>query len=125
MAVKPGLTRTIAGALGKYYLEPIKTLFLAEVDGVYLSFDDPAVNRWQAVGLAGASVLPIKGVMVTALLERNQEDLGVWGASRTATTLLLGWFPYAHVELQVMGRLDFPTGTAATKTLFAQLHYFL
>jgi hypothetical protein len=39
--------------------------------------------------------------------------------------LLLGWFPYAHVELQVMGRLDFPTGTPAAKTLFAQLHYFL
>jgi hypothetical protein len=125
MAVTPGLTRTIVGAIGKYYLEPLKTLFMAEADGVYLSFDDPIGNRWQAVGLAGLSVLPVRGVMATFLLERNQEDIGVAGASRTATTLLLNWFPYAHVEMQVMGRLDFPTGTPASKTFFAQLHYFL
>jgi len=61
---------------------------------------------------------------VTALGERYQQDVAVRDAAWTATDLLVNWFPYPHVEAQVMGRLQFPAGTAATKTLFAQLHYF-
>ena len=43
----------------------------------------------------------------------------------TSATALLNWFPYAHFELQIMGRLQFPTGGDAAKTLFIHLHYFL
>jgi hypothetical protein len=124
-ASAPGITRTIAGGVGKYYLEPLKTLFLGEIDVVYLSLNDNLSGRGQVVGAAGFSVLPVKGALITVLGERNQEDVQVRDAARTAATLLLGWFPYAHVEIQLMGRAEFPDGLPATKTFFAQLHYFL
>ncbi len=122
VATGPGMTRYITGGVGKYYLGLLRTLFLAELDLVHMSFDGG--SRDQLVGAAGLSTFPTKGVMVTLLEELNQEDLAVRDAGRTATTALLGWFPYPHCELQIMGRLDFPMGQPATKTLFTQAHYF-
>jgi len=77
------------------------------------------------VGLLGLAVFPVRGVIVTLLGERNQVDVAVRDDAWTATTVLLSWFPYPHVEAQLMGRLQFPAGTDAAKTLFFQLHYFL
>jgi len=54
--------------------------------------------------------MPVKGVMATLLEERNQVDLAVSDATYNATTGLLSWFPYAHVELQALGRVQFPPG---------------
>jgi hypothetical protein len=125
LADAPGVTRYIYGGVGKFFLPPLRTLFLAELDVVHLSFDDSAVGlRTQMVGLAGLAVLPVRGLIVTALGERNQVDVAVRGSAWTAADLLVNWFPYPHVEAQVMGRLEFPEGGEAAKTLFAQLHYF-
>jgi hypothetical protein len=121
----PGVTRYIWGGVGKYYLQALRTLFLAEVDVAHLAFDGDAVGvRTQMIGLAGFAVLPVRGVIVTVLGERNQVDVAVRDAAWTAGDLLVNWFPYPHVEAQVMGRLQFPAGGEAAKTLFAQLHYF-
>ena len=121
----PGATRFMWGGVGKLNIERLRTLFLAEVDVVHIRFDDP-VAGWttQVVGVAGFAVLPVRGVIATLLAERNQIDVNVRGAAWTAATALVNWFPYPHVELQVMGRLQFPAGLPAAKTLFAQAHYF-
>jgi hypothetical protein len=125
LADAPGGTRLIWGGLGKFNLEPLRTLFLAELDAVHLWFDASGVGaRTQLVGIAGLAVLPVRGVIATLLAERNQIDVSVRGAAWTATTALVNWFPYPHVELQVMGRLQFPAGGDIAKTLFTQLHYF-
>ena len=125
IADAPGVTRYIYGALGKYYLQPIRTLFLVELDVVHLNFDGDAVDlRTQMIGLAGFAVLPFRGVMVTVLGERNQVDVAVRDAAWTATDLMINWFPYPHFEVQAMGRLQFPAGGEVAKTFFAQLHYF-
>ena len=125
LAVAPGVARFIFGGLGKAYVERLRTLLLAEVDGVELLFDDPAVGpRVQVVGAVGFTVLPVPGVMLTLLGERNQIDVELPDAW-TAATVLLNWFPYAHCEAQLMGRLQFPSGGDAAKTLFFQIHYFL
>ena len=76
------------------------------------------------MGLVGLTWLPIPGVMATLIGERNQLDLS-FDDAWTAGDLLLNWFPYAHVELQLVGRVQVPTGGAAAETFFAQLHYFL
>ena len=123
-AARPGVTRAIAGAVGKYYVAPLRTLFLAEADAVLLSVTGLPARR-QALGLAGLAVLPLKGLMLTALAEHYQEDLQVSGAARDAVSLLLGWFPYPHIGAQVTARGDFPTGNAATRVLSAELHYVL
>jgi len=125
VAVAPGVTRAIYGGLGKAWVEPIRTLFMAEVDGVRLTFDDPALGtRAQVVGVAGFTVMPRAWLMLTALGELNQQDVA-FADAWTAGNLLVNWFPYAHLELQAMGRLQFPTGGDSVKTLFFQIHYFL
>jgi hypothetical protein len=86
---------------------------------------DATESRWQFVGVGGLSVLPYKGVLATVMAERFQEDLVVRQAEWTAATGLMSWFPYAHVEAQIMFRADIPGGGVAAKTFFAQLHYYL
>jgi hypothetical protein len=125
LAVAPGITKLMTGAVGKVYLERLRTLLLGEVDVVNQVFTNVGdAVRTQIVGAAGFAVLPIPGVMATFLGERNQIDVAVPDAW-SAATLLVNWFPYAHFELQLMERLQFPTGGSPAETLFFQVHYFL
>jgi hypothetical protein len=125
IAVGPGATRFIFGAVGKAYLERARTLFFTEVNLVHQVFDDPGVRtRRQAVGAAGVTILPLPSLPVTLLGERNQIDIGIPDAW-TAANVLVNWFPYAHCEAQLVGRLQFPSGGDVAKTLFFQVHYFL
>jgi hypothetical protein len=125
LAIDQGVTKLMTGALGKVYLERLRTLLLGEVDVVNKIFTDIGNPvRTQLVGVAGFTFLPLPGVMATLVGERNQIDVAV-PDSQTAATLLLNWFPYAHFEAQLMGRLQFPSGGDAAKTLFFQVHYFL
>jgi hypothetical protein len=124
VGVGEGQTRTTVGAVGKYWFAPLRTMALAELDFVRRDIDAVPAS-YQLVGVAGLSVLPAKGVMVTLLQEREQVDLAVHGTTYDATTALVSWFPYAHVELQAMGRVQVPAGGQDAKTFFLQLHYFL
>jgi hypothetical protein len=125
VALAPGVTKVMTGVVGKVYLERLRTQLFGEVDLVNQIFTDlDNTTRAQIVGAGGFAVLPVAGVMVTLLGERNQVDVqspDAW----TAATALLGWFPYAHFELQLMERLQFPSGGSAAETLFFQAHYFL
>jgi hypothetical protein len=123
-ATRPGSSRAIGGVVTKGFVAPIRTLFFAEADVVRLSVTDLAA-RDQALGLLGASLLPVRGLVITGIAERYQEDLSVQGAARSAATVSVGWFPYAHLEAQVLARAELPAGGAVTKLLFAELHYFL
>jgi hypothetical protein len=126
LAFGNGGNRFIVGGVGKLYLERLRTLLLAEANLVRLGLDDQAVPaRGQLVGAAGFTVLPTRGVMVTLLAERNQLDLKVRDAGWTAGTGIVNWFPYPHVDLQLVGRLQAPGGGVLAKTLLAQIHYFL
>jgi hypothetical protein len=125
LAISPGVTKIMGGVVGKGYLEQLHTLLLGEVDVVNQIFTDLGDNsRAQIVGAAGFTLFPVRGVMITALGERNQVDVQINDAY-TAGTLLVNWFPYAHLELQLMERVQVPTGGSAANTLFAQIHYFL
>jgi hypothetical protein len=118
-----GTTRLIGGLVGKVFASSWRTLFFAEADGVRLM--TPAGDSNQFVGAGGAALFPIKSLMLTLVGERRQTDLRVRDTATNAGTLLVNWFPYAHFELQVMGRLQFPAGGDVASTLFAQLHYIL
>jgi hypothetical protein len=125
VAAAPGVTRFILGTVAKGYVERARTLFFAELNLVRQVFDDPLVGaRGEAVGAAGLTFMPVPGLLATFLAERNQLDLSIPDAW-TAGDALVNWFPYAHVELQLVGRLQFPTGGEVAKTLFFQVHYFL
>lgn len=120
----PGMVRTTGGALGKYWLEPLRTLFLAEADIVRRDVDAVGPS-YQFIGMGGLSVLPVKGIMATVLQEHEQVDLRDSGTTYDATSVLLNWFPYAHCEVQGMARFELPHGGQWAKTFFIQLHYFL
>jgi hypothetical protein len=122
--VGPDAKRLVLGAVGKVYVERVKTLFFAEGDFVRV-IPDATQSRWQFVGAGGLTLFPVRGVMATLLGERFQDDLQVQQAEWTAATGLLSWFPYAHFEAQLMLRADIPGGGVAAKTFFAQLHYYL
>jgi hypothetical protein len=125
LAIAPGVTKVMGGLVGKFWVEPLKTLFLGEADLVNQTFTQLAdTSRAQVVGAAGFTVFPVRGVLVTLLGERNQVDLQINDAW-TAGTLLINWFPYAHTEMQLMERVQVPSGGEAANTLFLQLHYFL
>jgi hypothetical protein len=126
LGVGEGVTRAIVGGVAKQYVAALRTLFLAEADLVHNDFDaDQVASTWQLVGLVGASVQPVRGTMLSVYGERNQTDLRVANATWNAASLELTWFPYAHIELQVLGRLQFPSGGDAARTLLVQLHYYL
>jgi hypothetical protein len=125
VASSAGITRLIAGVVGKTWVEPVRTLFFAEVDGVTQLFDAPNIGaRHQIVAAAGFTLLPLPGLMATVLGEHNQIDVS-FPDEWTAADALVSWFPYAHFELQALARLQHPTGGDDAKTFLFQLHYFL
>jgi hypothetical protein len=124
LAIGPGMTRTIAGGVGKIWIPHLRAMLLAEADLVRRDIDSVSPS-YQFVGLGGFSVLAVKGVMATVLQEREQVDLAVRGSTYDATTGFVSWFPYAHFELQALGRVQVPAGGQLAKTFFIQLHYFL
>jgi hypothetical protein len=119
-----GMKRFIGGAVGKYHLEAVNALLLAELNLVQVSLDLVG-ERAQMVSVAGVALLPAPGLVVTLLAERAQVDLRVRDARYDAATGLVSWFPYPHFELQVMGRLQHAPGTGTSPSLLMQLHYFL
>lgn len=119
-----GATRFTWGGVAKHYWAPGRAFFMAEGNLVHWTLDN-GLSRSQFVGAGGVTVLPVRGVMVTMLAERNQEDLAVRSAAWNAATALINWFPIPHFEVQLMGRLQFPGAAASAKTLFFQIHYFL
>jgi hypothetical protein len=126
VAVGDGVKRYIGGVVAKQYVEPLKTIFLAEANLVRSDFDAMDVgSTWSMVGLVGASLLPVRGTMVSIYGERSHSDLRVANAAWNAADLELTWFPYAHIEVQLLGRLQFPAGGDVARTLLAQVHYFL
>lgn len=119
-----GPTRLTGGVVGKLFVAPARTMVFLEGNLVRLVLDG-ARDRTQYIGAVGATVFPYRGVTLTALAERNQEDVKVRDARWDAGTLLLGWFPYPHFELQLMARWEHPGGGDTTDTIFFQLHYYL
>jgi hypothetical protein len=125
VAISPGVQKVMGGLVGKFYVAPLRTMFMGEADVVNQTFTELGdTNRVQAVAAAGFTIFPARGVLITALAERNQVDVRVNDAW-TAGTLLVNWFPYAHVELQLMERIQQPSGGSIANTFFLQLHYFL
>lgn len=120
-----GADRLIAGGVGKFLVKPAGLLFLTEAN--YLrQMPEGTDGVGQFVGVLGASWLPpIKGILATLYYERLQSALGTRHAGLNAYTGLLSFFPYAHFEVQFMGRLQAAEGGTTFSTFLAQLHYYL
>jgi hypothetical protein len=122
--------RFMAGAVGKYYLAHPRLMFLAEVDLVRQTFSGVSGgDRNQLQGYLGATWFLHRGWMLSGTLERFDEDLAISGVARDAVSFELQWFPFAHFETSLYGRLQI-IGTggsdgSASQVLLLQVHYYL
>ncbi|HTE54891.1 MAG TPA: hypothetical protein VK698_28755 [Kofleriaceae bacterium] len=119
--------RYLAGGIGKYYFEGARTLVMGEVDVQLQQFDDVGDTRPQLAGYLGVSYWPKTGIMLGANLERFDEDMSVADLARDAGSLTLQWFPLAHWELMLIGKLEAQGGEYGDPTSLGmfQLHYYL
>ena len=121
--------REIVGLVGKGWFEGPKIQVLAEADFARLGIDNVAGSRWQFVGYLGAAWRPVRGWMFQLMLERWDEDLAVKGVARDALDLEIQWFPIAHVEVGVYGRVQLiGTGSddgSPSEVVLLQAHYYL
>jgi hypothetical protein len=119
-----GAGRTQAGIFGKGYFAPLRTMLMSELDLVHHTVSNFAATE-QFVGLAGLTVFPVRGLWLTAFLERNQTAVSVRDSATNAIDGQINWFPAPHFELVALGRAQKPSGQRAAQTLLFQLHYFL
>ncbi|HEY6510218.1 MAG TPA: hypothetical protein VIY56_19480 [Vicinamibacterales bacterium] len=123
------------GAVGKAWFETAKVLLMGEANFIRQQIKGVNYGQNQFVSYLGATFIPIKGVMAGVAYERFQENLAVKGTGRNAYNLQINFFPYAHIEAVLLGRVQ--TGGAVgpanraisdgstVSTLMFQLHYYL
>lgn len=123
-AFGPDDTRLLVGTVMRRWFSGAKLLLLGELDVQRQSFD-VGPTRYQVAGYLGASTFVTRGVMVGAGLHHWQPDLRA-RTSRDALELNVQLFPYAHVELHLLGRIAGAGDFDDPSTLaMLQLHYYL
>jgi hypothetical protein len=115
------------GVVGKLWIEKAKTLFLGQTDLIRQQFT--SYGQTQSVSYLGVSFFPTRGLMGGLAYERFQENLGISGTARNAYDFQINFFPWAHIEVLVLGRYQVvgsgasDGGSASLGML--QLHYYL
>jgi hypothetical protein len=113
------------GAIAKAWLENAKLLFMGQADVIYQTIKGSTEAQTQFVSYAGLTLIPIRGLMATAAYERYQENLEIARTGHNAYDLEVNFFPWAHFEFLLLGRLQQNAdGTRATLGML-QFHYYL
>jgi hypothetical protein len=118
------------GGVGKLWLESVKLLFLGEADFIRQDLRQAHFGQSQFVSYAGVTAFPVRGLLASLSYERFQEDLSVKATGRNAIDVEVNFFPWAHFELEVLGRYQDTNNSislnAASNTLaMVQLHYYM
>ncbi|MBA3541697.1 MAG: hypothetical protein H0T79_18935, partial [Deltaproteobacteria bacterium] len=119
--------RYTAGAVGKWWLAGPKLLAMAELDLQRQSFTGLDAARLQLVGHVGVTKMMLPGYMIGAALQRWAPDVMLQGSTRNAFELNFQVFPWAHVEVHLLTRVEATGGDTTHPNLlaFLQLHYYL
>ena len=120
--------RYAVGGVAKYWWEAPKLLFSGEVDLVHERYDLVDATQWQLASWLGATWFPLRGWMFGGALERWDENLSVKDVARDAVSLQAQWFPIAHLEVMLYGRLQLigaGNGGDPAELLMLQVHYYL
>jgi len=117
------------GAVGKLWLEPARLLLLGEADFIRQQLSGASAGQNQFVSYLGATYV-IRGMMVGVAYERFQENLGVAATGRNAYDIELNILPWAHFELNLLGRYQrqgAPGAAGGNPAALGmlQLHYYL
>ncbi len=119
--------RVLLGAIGKHWLEKPGLMLIGELDVQRQSFPGGGTTRLQMLAFAQVTKLIMPGYMFGATFQRWASDLTLEGSSRNALQLDVQMFPYAHLELHLLTRLEATGDDAAHPNRLAllQLHYTL
>ena len=119
--------QVLVGAVGKYWLAKPKLLLLGELDLQRQAIADTDVARIQVLAHAGVSKLMLPGLLLGVTVQHWSPDLQLGESARNTAELGLQVFPWAHVELHLLGRVGVIAGRAGSPDSLAmlQLHYYL
>lgn len=123
------LTRYWVGGVYKRFYEDQKLMLLSQVDlGVgVLSSDMDADALLLLSAHVGLNYFLTKGVLLGATFGRYDSDVQLPGTERDSATLSLQYFPRAHLELHLIGRMEFQGQDFASPSPMGllMLHYYL
>lgn len=107
--VREALSRYWVGGLYKRFYEDQKLMLLSQLDVGVGTFDssidaDPMLLLSAHLGL---TYFLTRGVMLNAVVERYDPDVLLSSRARDAASLAVQYFPWAHLELHLLGRLEF------------------
>lgn len=119
-----GSKRYGGGLFAKAYVPVIKTILMAQGDFIQLQGDSGVASN-QLIAYVGPTIFPVRGLWLGAFAELRQTDIKVKGTATQAINGQLNWFPYPHLELVILARMQSPQQQEAAKSLVAQLHLFL
>jgi hypothetical protein len=119
--------RYTVGGIGKYWFEGKSVLVTGELDLTLQTFAaDGSPSRPQLGSYLGATWIPKTGFHLTAAFERYDPDLSVKNLWHDAYGLSLQYFPLAHWEIMLQGKVELPGNYGRAQSLgFLQLHYYL
>ncbi|WP_428266446.1 hypothetical protein [Haliangium sp.] len=117
------------GGLYKRYYEDQSVMVLGQLDlglGTFASEIDADPQLKLAAHL-GMTYYLTTGVMLGAMLERYDPDVLLSKTGRDAVVLQAQYLPYAHVEVHLLGKLEFQGEDYASPAPMGllMLHYFL
>lgn len=115
-----------AGGVGKRWFDRAGLLLQGELDVQHQDIVGDLPGRWQLAAHAGATQTLARGLLLGLTLHRWQPDLGVRSA-RDAVDVDVQWFPWAHVELHLLGRVSAQGNNFDEPGFLSllQLHYYL
>jgi hypothetical protein len=113
------------GGVAKIWFDPAKLLFMGEADVIRQQIKGTGRGQTQFVSFSGLTLFPIRGLMATLAYERYQENVEISKTGHNAYDLEVNFFPWAHIELLVLGRYQ-QNGDGAPASLgMLQFHYYL
>lgn len=127
--VREALSRYWVGGLYKRFYEQQKLMLLSQLDlGVGMFGGDIDADPMLALSAhLGLTYFLTQGVMVNAVLERYDPDVLLSSRARDSASLTVQYFPHAHFELMLVGRMEFQGQDYATPAPMGMLmlHYYL
>ena len=123
--MKSEVNRYTGGAFAKRYVEAVKALFQTELDLTHEIYPSGNGSAQRFDGYASISFFPFKGLWLTPFAERSQTSIAVKDTDTNAAGVQANWFPFAHFELTLQGRVQQAAGKAKATTGLAFLHYYM
>lgn len=119
--------RYLAGGVGKLWLAGPKLLLLGELDVGAQQFRTSGPTALQLAAHAGVTYVWRTWLMPSLTLERYENDLTLRESARDSVTLGLQFFPRAHWEIMLLGKLEAQGGAYgdANGYTMLMLHYYL